>query len=59
MDWDYMVVTKPELLPAGHKAVGMGIAHSIAKTLAMAMRQQLELGVRASTVILYRGNIVK
>ena len=43
MDWNYMVVTKPDLLPAGHKAVGMGIAHSIAETLAMAMRQQLEL----------------
>jgi len=59
MDWDYMVVTKPDLLPAGHKAVGMGIAHSIAPTLAEAKRQQLQLGVRASTVILYRGNIVQ
>jgi hypothetical protein len=54
-DYEYvpmwMVVTKQEHLPDGHKAVGVGIAHAIKPTKAEAIAFQLQSGLRATTEI--------
>jgi hypothetical protein len=49
----YIVQVREEMLPAGHKAMGVGIAYAMPATWAEAARYQLETGIRAFTEIVY------
>lgn len=49
--WDFWICNDEEHTPAGHKAMGFGIAHACAPTIKEAKERQLELGLRATTVI--------
>lgn len=51
-DLIYMIQNKEDYVPAGHRSMGFGIAHALAKSLADAKRMQLEMGVRATTEIM-------
>lgn len=49
---EYLVVSKPKHIPAGHKAMGFGIAHAIFSKRSTALRWQLNHGLSATTEII-------
>jgi len=51
LSWEFWICNDAEHTPAGHRAMGFGIAHACAPTLKEARERQLELGLRATTVI--------
>lgn len=53
--WDFWICNDVEHTPVGYKEMGFGVAHACAPTLKEAKERQLELGLRATTVIVDMG----